>query len=184
MEIFDNDGVETHNLPNQYYRIKDTGQFKVEALESILSEFSLTKVKAHNVQYVNQLLQKTVIVVTDSMSSRRIVWDQFKKQPQCKNYIEARMGAEVGRVYTIRKPKDRKKVTKEDITFYEETLYSDDKAEQLPCTARAIIYNVAMISARIGRAYKAILNNEPHCREIIDSVTFMDEVSPNFLKRK
>lgn len=171
--LYDDDGVEPHNLPNQFYRKKDLGKFKVEALQEIIEEFTDTKVTAYNKKYLDHKLAKTVVVGTDSMASRKLVWEQFKKQPQCKNYIEARMGAEVARLYVIRKKGNS--VSEGDRIFYEETLYSDDKAEQAPCTERAIIYNVMGIASRIACAYKKLLMEQGHYREIVDCSIFMDE---------
>lgn len=172
IQNFDEDGVSAHNLPNQYYRKQDVGLFKVDALAAILKEFSDSKTAPVNRFYVNQRLKKTVIVATDSMRSRKIVWDQFKKQKQATTYIEARMGAELGQVYTIHKVNG--KLRKEDIAFYEARLYNDRDVPQLPCTARSIIYNVLMISALICRAYKGVIKREKYPREVTMNLTSMD----------
>ena len=175
IEVFDEDGVSEHNLPNQFYRNDDIGQFKVQALMDLVNEFTpiLINLGDYTTMYSKQKLQPIVIVGTDSMSSRRLVWEQFLKQKQAKQYIEARMGAEVGQVYTIQTK------SKANIKFYEEQLYSDDEVKPLPCTAKSIIYNVLMISSLICRAVKAVIHEEKFPRELtmnmhrIDALSFM-----------
>jgi hypothetical protein len=177
MESFDEDGVSAHNLPNTFYRKNDINNFKVSALAEILSDFTDTILVPVNKFYINQKLQETVIVATDSMASRKTVWLEFLKQEQAHYLIEARMGAQNGRVYTIKKVQENSKwvVPKNVKDFYEKTLYDDSKVAPVPCTNKAIIYNVLMISSLIARAYKAIITNENIPKEILVHLTHIDE---------
>jgi len=169
---YDEDGVSIHNLPAQFFTDHDIGQFKVDALEDILEDFaSDVKYKGYNKFYTGQKLQETTIVSTDNMASRKLVWEQFLKQDQARYLIEARMGAEMCKIYTIR---DKTKKTQ---AFYSKTLHSDDKSYKLPCTARTIIYNVLMVSSLITRAYKAIINDEKFPKELIFNMTRIDKLS-------
>jgi len=175
LSIYDEDGITNHNLPNQFFRKQDISQFKVESLSNILTDFTTSKVRKNICFYKNQRLNETVIVATDSMESRRLVWHEFLKQKQCKYLIEARVGAEIGMVYTI-KFKNRK-----NINFYEQTL--NDVKESLPCTAKSIIYNVLLIASLICRSYKSIINNENNFpKELIFNMSRIDELS--FMVRK
>ena len=177
---WDEDGVDNINIPNQFYRLKDVGQFKVDALNSILGEFTDARVTAFKGMYTGQQLSPVTVVTTDSMASRRLVWEQFLRQPQARHLIEARMGAKLGMVYTISKKlgKGRWVISPKDFKFYESHLYSDDKVKPAPCTAKAIIYNTFMIASLICRAYESILKSEKHFpREMIFNMTFMDERS-------
>lgn len=183
---YDEDGVSDVNLPNQFFLKDDIGQFKVDALQVLMSGLTDCKFNPINKFYEKQKLEETVIVATDSMSSRKLVWEQFKQQDQCKNYIEARMGSQLGLVYTIRKQPGRDwgrtKIYKYEVVpldriFYEEMLYSDDKVRELPCTEKAIIYNVLMLASLICRAYKAVITNAKFPREVIFNMTQIDERS-------
>lgn len=168
---YDEDGVSEHNIPGQFFKNSDVGQFKTDALADLLDDFTDTEFRGYNRFYNNQKLQEFTIVATDNMASRKQVWEQFLKQPQAKYLIEARMGAELAKIYTIR---DKSKKTRD---FYEATLHSDEKSYKLPCTARTIIYNVLMISSLITRAYKAIINDEPFPKELIFNMTRIDKLS-------
>ena len=165
--LFDSDIVTEINLPNQMYRIRDLNKYKVQALSEIIREYSDNGVGddafiiTHGENYTNKPLAPIIIITTDSMSSRQLVWEQYLKQNQAKIYIEARMGAEEGQVYTITEK------SQFNIQFYQERLYPDSEAKEAPCTAKAIIYNVFMIASLICRAYKAIIQEEVFPREVV-----------------
>lgn len=180
IDVYDEDGVEEHNIPNQFYALRDIGEFKIDALSNMIRLCSETIINPYCKYYTNQKLKETVIVTTDSMESRKIVWEQFKKQSQCLNFIEARMGAEEGRVYCISKINKCKHkncdspfcatlsyVSKEDIKFYESNWYPDSEVPPVKCTEKTIIYNVLYISSLICRSFKGIINEEKFPREIV-----------------
>ena len=121
LEVYDDDGITDHNIPNQFYRLADVGQFKVDALEWLLFYLCGTRITTELAQYTNQKLQEIVIVATDSMRSRKAIWDQFRKQEQCHTLIEARMGAELGIVYTIRKREKSRILGGDDVKFLRRT---------------------------------------------------------------
>jgi len=170
---YDEDGVEEHNLPGQFFDTISIGEFKTDALEDLLSTFSPeTKYKGYNKFYTSQKLSETVVLATDNMEkSRWLVWEQFLKQDQCKNLIDARMGAELAKMYTIT---NKFKTTQK---FYKDTLHKDSESHQLPCTARTIIYNVLMISSLISRAYKGIIQKEKFPKEVIFNMTKITPLS-------
>jgi molybdopterin/thiamine biosynthesis adenylyltransferase len=154
MTVYDEDGVSNHNIPNQFYRMKDVNKFKGEAMAEIIQEFNGVTIQPRLEFYKDQPLSEVVVVATDSMTSRKMVWKQFVKQDSAKVLIEARMGGELGYVYLVVKGNDK------HMTCYEENLYSDEEAEDIPCTERSIIYNVLMIASLICRAFKAVVKGE------------------------
>jgi molybdopterin/thiamine biosynthesis adenylyltransferase len=182
LTVYDEDGITSHNIPNQFYRLNDaeTAKFKVDALKEIVRDFCGCEIQSRVCFYNNEKLDEVVIVATDSMRSRRLVWEQFKVQSQCKYYIEARMGAEIGRVYTISKSEGLKE---EDIRFYEETLYSDEDVEETHCSARAIMYNIEVIAGLIGRSIASIVKGEKMMREMVLNLANMEEPSLVFFGR-
>jgi len=168
---YDEDGVSIHNLPSQFFKNADLNQFKSDATEKLLQEFTDAKFEGHNNFYKDQKLEEYTIVVTDNMESRKLVWEQFLKQKQAKYLIEARMGAKMFKLYTI---KDKSKRTQ---GFYSKTLHSDDKSYKLPCTARTIIYNVLTLSGLIAKAFETLLMNEHMPKELIFNMTRIDDLS-------
>lgn len=162
IKVFDDDSVEIHNLPNQLYRFSDMNKPKVEALKAICLDFTGVEIEAVNQKFLGKhKLSGIVVSGVDSMDARKKIWDSVKFKPGIDVYIEARMGAEVAMVYTIR-PCDP-----DDIKFYEKQLYTDEEAVTLPCSARDIIYNVFMISALISSQVKKFIKAQPYKREIV-----------------
>ena len=56
---------------------------------------------------------------------------------------------------------------------YEKQLYSDEEAVELPCTARATIYNCFMIAALIANQVKRFAVGEPVWSELIMDLATM-----------
>ena len=162
IEVYDNDVVDTHNLPNQFYRIKDIGNSKVESLKDICSDFSMGKFTANHEMYEDQDLDGIVVSGVDSMKARKAIWTNgVKYKPSINMYIDARMGAEICRIYTINP------TSPDQIKFYESTLYDDEEASEERCTAKAIIYNTFMISSLICNQVKKFLKGEEIVKEIM-----------------
>ena len=144
LEVYDGDSVEPHNLPNQWYRLTDLGTSKVDALKAILEAFSDTEVMCHQGNFTAQPVDGIVVSAVDSMDARLSLWRHIRRCRRVTLYVDARMGAEVGKVLTIR-PNDP-----DDVRAYEEELYPSSEALQAPCTARATIYCAAGLAAFIS----------------------------------
>lgn len=160
--VYDDDKVENHNLPNQLYRVTDIGQPKVIALKGIVNEFTDVEIRAIQ-ERIKEKKEFSGIVITavDSMSSRKEIWQSIIWQPAIELYIDARMGGEVVRIYTIR-PCDP-----DDVEFYKKSLYSDEEAVELPCTAQTIIYSVFLTASLICNQVKHLVKREEISKEIV-----------------
>lgn len=152
IEIWDHDKVEDHNVPNQVHRPSDIGAFKTDAMYSVISEFSGTSVTAHAERWKGHPLSGIVFVCVDSMRARRAVWKAVKYNAKISLLVEGRMGGLVGYVYFVR-PYDL-----DDIVFYRKTLYSDRRAENVPCTERAIVFNTFGIASMMAAGMVRHLN--------------------------
>ncbi|MBI2633595.1 MAG: ThiF family adenylyltransferase [Parcubacteria group bacterium] len=166
--IYDHDAIETHNLPNQLYKLDSIGKPKAETLKNDINEYSEAIVEAKNEKYESQPLSGIVISGVDSMAARKAIWNKVKFNMRVPFYIEGRMGAESGMIYSFN-PCDPDK-----IKSYEATLYSDEKSVELPCTRRAIIYNTFFISSLMGRNVKTFLIGKPVPFEILFDLTNLD----------
>ena len=101
-----------------------------------------------------------VIASTDEMSSRKIIYE-YCKQSGVRLFVDARMGGEVMRIYSISPslPQEQK--------FYEASLYEDKEVNGEKCTAKTIIYNVLLIASLITSQIKKDLTQEDIMNEII-----------------
>ena len=95
--VYDGDTVAAHNLPNQWYKADHIGMNKTDALWDIINDFTGVELKANDYHYERETLRGIVICCVDSMDTRLNIWREVKKfNPEL--YIDARMGAEVGKV--------------------------------------------------------------------------------------
>jgi molybdopterin/thiamine biosynthesis adenylyltransferase len=152
LTVYDPDVIEDHNLPNQTYRLSDVGKPKVEALAAICHDFAGVDIKPHHQKFPTPSMPEGIVISgVDSMTARRDIWDSaIKLNPRVQVYIEARMGAQEGRIYTV-SPLDSQ---------YEASLYSDEEASELPCTARATGYNAFYLAGLLASQVQKFVMGE------------------------
>lgn len=149
MVLWDDDHVEPHNLPNQGFGIPDLGRPKVEIIEHRLSENFAVSVKKRQRRFADQGLESDIVIsAVDSMAARKDIWAAAQIGP-VSLYIDGRMGAEFGQVFTAN-PKDMLSRHR-----YEDTLFSDEEALPAPCTEKATIYGATVLAAMIAAQVKA-----------------------------
>jgi len=162
LTVFDPDTVENHNLPNQLFGPSDLGKSKVSAMADLCRLLAGVEIKTFQESFPGAHKPQGIIISgVDSMEARQPIWKALRLKPNVELYIDGRMGGEVARIYTVR-PYDP-----DDIAFYEDNLYSEDEADHLPCTARAIIYNVFAIAALIANQLKKHIKGESYQREVV-----------------
>ena len=163
LTVYDPDVVEAHNLPNQNFRLRDVGEFKVKATAEILTDFTGCVIKAHATEFPLDLRPRGVVISgLDSMEARSNIWHRcIRLNMGVKRYFDARMGAEEGRIYTIN-PCDP-----EDIERYEASLYSDADAAQEPCSAKSTGYNGARVAAEVVARVKRFVMDQPVAPEYL-----------------
>lgn len=162
LHLYDDDRVEEHNLPNQLYRLKDVGQPKAAALAEIIELFTGVRPQAFVRRVEVERLQGIVISGVDSMAARKTIWRRsVRYRAGVPLYLDARLGAEICRVYAVR-PTDP-----EDVRCYEQSLYTDAQAAALPCTAGAIIYTGFAVASLLADEVKKFATGESVAREIL-----------------
>jgi molybdopterin/thiamine biosynthesis adenylyltransferase len=166
--IFDDDKVEDHNLPSQLYPIDSIGNDKVSAAQWVCNAFAGVEPMVYAAKFGEHSIPSSEVIISgvDSMRSRKEIWEKIKGNMRVKLYIDARMGAQVLRIHSIN-PND-----KEQVEWYESTLYSDEEASEEPCTAKAIIYTGFAIASLVANQVKKFSKKEVVVKEIIfDLVT-------------
>ncbi len=129
IHAWDFDHVEEHNLANQIFGLGDVGMFKVEALAKEVRENTGTIITVYP-ERVNrsQRMGEIVFLLTDTMSSRKEIWEKgLKFKLRTRLLVEARMGADTGRVYAVNPN------LLGHINAWEEAWYSDEEAEVSVC---------------------------------------------------
>jgi len=142
--VWDRDLLEEVNVPNQLCKASRVGSPKVEALKELVDELTGTSIRAEHRDYQGQRLQGMVVSAVDSMNARKAIWKRVRLNFQVPLFLDARMGAEFARLYTLR-PTDL-----DAVGFYETNLYGSEEAEPLPCSGRSIVYCPTVIGGMIA----------------------------------
>jgi molybdopterin/thiamine biosynthesis adenylyltransferase len=165
IHVYDTDIVKSHNLPNQIFRLEDVEKLKINALAEIIMETTGIKITTHR-EFVGELtpLDGVVFLLVDTMGSRKEIWDgALKFKSGVKFMIETRMAIDNGRIYAIRPN------TPKDVNLWENTLYSDEKAEESSCSNRSVGPTVAYIASLAVMKLVKWINENPINYELIIS---------------
>jgi len=103
LHIWDDDIIESHNPANQLFYMEDVGKLKTEALADHIFRATGIQPTIHNEKVDgSQELGKVIFLLTDNMKSRKQIWEaSIVNNYEVDLMIETRMGAKIGRVYTI-----------------------------------------------------------------------------------
>lgn len=146
--VYDSDSVDIVNVGNQIYGFNDVGLPKVSAL-ALMCENVGSRILPISRKFTAEDAKKSkgiVIAAVDSMAVREMIENYL---PNTCFLIDGRMGAEKMLIYTASSFKTRES--------YRKTLYSDDAAEQVPCTAKATSYCALTISGLIVGQVKSYI---------------------------
>lgn len=128
IHVWDDDIVESHNIVNQYYGISDIGKLKVDALKERIHFDTGVEIITHPEKVVSQELGNFIFLLTDTMSSRKEIWQNCIKGKFDKELlIETRIGLNNGQIYIINPNKPG------HISKWEKTLFDDSVGEVSAC---------------------------------------------------
>ncbi len=147
--VYDPDIVAEHNLSNQWYRVCDVGRKKVDALKELIAEVTGTSIEGVCELFVDQPCSEVTICAVDSMDTRIALWGCLHPRPEL--YIDARMGAEVGKVFCVGPASQ----------WYGDTLHTSAEAYHAPCTARATMYCASGLASIISSQVAQHVSQRP-----------------------
>lgn len=161
--VFDPDYVDIVNVGNQLYSFDDVGQLKVNALARTCENVG-AKIRTFPSFFTQQdaiRCKGIVILAVDSMKARKMIHEAV---PNNCLLIDGRMGAEKILIYSASTALQR--------FNYEKTLYSDENAEQAPCTAKATSYCALTIAGLITGQVKSFVQGEKTVKNLsVDAAT-------------
>ena len=152
--VWDDDSIESHNLPNQWYRLTDLGRPKVQALQVLVREMTGVDIEIVQERFQGEKATEVTICAVDTMDVRIALWRALHPRPAL--YVDARMGAEVGKVMCVGA----------FATWYEETLHPSSEAFRAPCTARATMYCASGLAAFIAAQVANYASDRPTREEM------------------
>lgn len=154
LHLVDPDMVSIENMSCQFFRHRDVGRPKVDALSDLLYDFAgeMIKTKFHFSKWNPVMPMKGIVIAAvDDMQVRGDIFTQCVKNFQVTHFIDPRMGAETALMYVM-KPQEAK-----DRESYAKTLYTDQDAVQERCTAKSTIYTANLLSGLVVKAVKDII---------------------------
>lgn len=170
--VYDDDIIDIENMNCQFFRFKDIGASKVDALRDLIFNFTNIKIKTIKDRWKGEMINGILISAVDNMSTRKAIFEAHSnKVSRCELIIDPRMSAEVAMMMSYRPMK------KSEFESYEKSLYSDDEAVQERCTAKSTIYCVLNLSSMICSALKTYLVNGEITPQVLVDVPKYDLVA-------
>ena len=158
--LYDDDTVEATNLAGQFYGMYDIDNSKVNSIRRNINTFcdspghngnkpTSPTTTVYNEKYTEDSPTTPVMFSCfDNMKARKIMFENWLKDPDKEIFIDGRMIMEMGEIYTVIN-------TAESIAKYRETLFDDDDVPPLACSSKATTHNGAIIAGYMI----SILNN-------------------------
>lgn len=160
--VWDFDNVVEGNIGAQFYRIKDIGKSKVEALKEIVKDFTDIDIEINNKEVTKdtelEFGSDILYVLTfDTLKNRKMFFEMTKDQ-KC-FVIDARVGGEEYNIQSID-------------TFADEEVKKWTKSfdiipTTLPCGAKSIIYTNLSVASEVCNVIKKMNNSESYPRKLI-----------------
>ena len=168
--ILDNDIVEEFNIGCQYFNKSQVGKKKVLAIKETLEACSTAKIRTLDKRYENEY---TPIMISglDNMTTRKQVYEEWKKHENREIYIEGRLRASLYEIYVVTKGREEE---------YEKTLFDDSEVDDGPCTFKQTAYFGMLIGARITHILVNYLTNKYSKEEICTIPFYVKEFGEAF----
>jgi molybdopterin/thiamine biosynthesis adenylyltransferase len=100
-----------------------------------------------------------IISAVDNITARTELYNKLKDTK--KIFIDGRMAGNAIEIYTVNCD------NKEDQDKYAETLFTEEETIPVPCSERAVVYNVFVIAGLMGDLIGKIANEQELPKEII-----------------
>ncbi len=138
--LYDYDIVDESNLGGQMFLANQKGQNKTIAAKTNMKMFSEIKHNIHVMSKFDEDCDATPItfVCPDNILARKIAFNKWKELPDRKVFIDGRMLAESGYIYTVVPGREEE---------YEKTLFDDKDVEDVLCSMKATSHCGAMTGA-------------------------------------
>lgn len=166
--LFDKDNVEPHNITNQFFCMKHLRKNKAQVTKELCEQFTPQKQDIRVFPFIfdkkTEVYTEVIIASTDSIESRKIIFENSLKSKFCKLYIDVRMLANDLNVFCIpfisTMSKEHQDKNDKLVEQFREDYIKDVTNQKAPCTARTIIYNVLMCASLLTNMISKYVNNE------------------------
>jgi molybdopterin-synthase adenylyltransferase len=160
--VWDDDKVSVENMSCQFFRFKDIGKPKVDALREIIEDFTGVVIKTHNRKWEKTDAFQQVDIIIPAVDSMKVRDEIYKDMSDAGNnfkwIIDPRMAAESMTLLVVSPEKDN--------DYYQKFLFGDDVAVQERCTAKSTIYTVNLAAGMIAKAVKNVAMEQSYTRRV------------------
>lgn len=146
IQIQDYDMVAPENFGVQNYDPSDVDKLKTVALKNkILDANPEVRIQIHNHEsngndpYLESM--DVIVLALDSISAREEIFRNIMRRKIHTYLVDGRMGAETARVISVNLPGES--------GIYENTLFPESEAEQVPCTEKSTLWNSLIIGGLV-----------------------------------
>jgi len=168
--IYDFDIIEEHNLGGQLFRKSDIGNYKVNALQNIIADFSGTRINAFTDRIDGDSpTHHFMFSAFDNMKARKDLFEVWKRSiegcPVTPVFIDGRLEMEQLQIFCV---------TPDKILDYEKQLFDDSEVEDAPCTMKQTSHSAAMIATLMTAFFTNHMTNI-YERDVVRDVPFYYE---------
>lgn len=155
LHLYDDDVVEIHNLPNQNFLLSDVGSKKVEALANTIAEYTgeLPAIYNYKVGVLNAPTSGYVFILTDTVKSRKEIFEALAIRDDILGIIETRMSLDTIQIYSVKN--DPQAYSNYRLTMSSST-FNDDTVVVSACGVSQTVATTACTTA--GFAVRQLIN--------------------------
>lgn len=166
IRVIDGDFVEGHNIANQCFEQSHIGQSKVQATADMIRRATGCEIEAVQGFAPDDVVKPWspyVFLLTDTMASRKSIFENIENELKTHCVIETRMGVDLARVYVINP------TMPSEAERWSSTLVSDEEATTSPCrttiTVGPTVYTLAGVALwQFIRYHQWLLDSAKHER--------------------
>lgn len=161
LSVIDKDVIEEANIGSQLYSPLDIGENKTEALAKRLEQFTkntLTPIVGEWKPEHNKDMN-IIISAVDSMETRKAIFESLIDTKTI--FIDGRMAGNAINIFYSHMDNEI------EVEGYKKTLFTDQEADSIPCSQRAVVYNTLIIAGLITDYVAHIANDKTAPKELI-----------------
>jgi hypothetical protein len=159
---YEMDTVEDVNLDCQFFKYKDLGKPKVQAVFDMVSEYSNESLEALGKYKAGSEVTNYCFAMFDNMEARKLMFEEWCWLPDRQIFIDTRLQAEEFQIMCVHK--------EEHIQMYLDTLRTDDEIPDLPCSYKQTGHYAAMVATQAVALFCNYLANQKHLIDIGEEI--------------
>lgn len=157
--LYEMDTVEANNIGGQLYGKSNIGSTKQDAIRRRMEDLAMhDSIESLGKYEAGSLVTPICFSCFDNMEARTLMFEKWKSviseeenSEELKLLVDGRLTAESFQMYII---------TPDRIDAFEETLFSDDEVEDLPCSYKSTSHVASMLASQMTTALTNAITNE------------------------